>query len=153
CGGSCVAGVRVPDLCRYVLTHPHEDDLEYGLRVIRRTLQDLLAAPGGEDAGFLAAIRDHPAESLHWAVYSDWLQERGQPPAGLYLLEAALKAEKFPRGLESRNPARDLVKVTPHLAQVCKHEGHEEREWAWFRGRRDSYTQLIFFDDLWAGAH
>jgi hypothetical protein len=86
-------------------------------------------------------------------VYSDWLQERGQPPAGLYLLEAALGAEKFWGARENRNPALDRVKVTAHMAQACKHEGRYTRDT--FRGPapRDSYTQWVYFDDRWVAAH
>jgi uncharacterized protein (TIGR02996 family) len=152
-GGVQVQGIRVPDRCRYLLTHSDEEDLDYGLQFIRGPLQDLLAAPVGEDAGFLAEIRDNPGEEVHWNVYSDWLEERGQPPAGLYLLEVALRAEKFAGALENRSPALDRVKVTPHMAQACKHEGR----WAHdsFRGPspRESDTQWIFFDDRWLSAH
>jgi uncharacterized protein (TIGR02996 family) len=151
-GPSQVAGVRVPELCRHVLTQPNEKALEYGLRSLRRSLRKLLAAPGGEDAGFRAAIRDHPDEEVHWAVYSDWLQDRGQPPAGLYLLEAALRAAKVGGARKNRDPARDLVKVTPHMAQVCKHEGSWTPSFPG-AGFRESYTQWIFFDDCWAAAH
>jgi hypothetical protein len=79
--------------------------------------------------------------------------ERGQPPAGLYLLESALRAPRTSWGgaTDNRDPALDLVKVTPHLAQVCKHEGHWtcERSPMW----RDSYTQWIYFDDRWVAAN
>jgi uncharacterized protein (TIGR02996 family) len=153
CGGSRVEGARVSDLCRYVLTHPDEDALEYGLRSIRDTLQELLAAPGGEDAGFRGAIRDSPGERVHWAVYSDWLEERGRPPAGLYLLEAALGAEKFAGARKNRDPSLDRVKVTPHMAQACKHEGRwPEATFLWFTPS-DSYTQWVYFDDCWVAAN
>jgi uncharacterized protein (TIGR02996 family) len=153
CGGSRVEGVRVPDLCRYVLTHPDEGALDYGLRSIRDTLQEMLAAPTGEDAGFLAAIRDNPGEQIHWTVYSDWLYERDRPPAGLYLLEAALRAEKFVGGRKNRDPLLDRVKVTPHMAQACKHEGRwPDARVLWFTPS-DSYTQWIYFDDRWAAAN
>jgi uncharacterized protein (TIGR02996 family) len=148
-GGLRVEGVRVPDLCRYVLTQPNEDDLEYGLRSIRLALQEILAAPNGEDAGFRAEIRDNAGDRLHWSVYSDWLEERGQPPAGLYLLEAALRAEKFAGAQENRDPALDRVKVTPHMAQVCKHEGRYTHP----ASLRDTYTQWIYFDDRWVAAN
>jgi uncharacterized protein (TIGR02996 family) len=152
-GGWRVVGVRVPDLCRYALTHPDEDELEYGLSCIRRALQEVLAAPGGEDAGFLAALRDEPGERAHWGAYSDWLHDRGQPPAGLYLLEAALRAATFPGAEKSRDPALDRVKVTAHMAQACKHEGHWTRDSFLGPVRCDSYTQWIYFDDRWAAAH
>lgn len=150
-GGSRLDGARVPDLCGYVLTRPDEDELDYALRSLRRSLQGVLAAPGGEDAGFLAEIRDHPGEGVHWAAYSDWLEERGRPPAGLHLLEAALRASVPAGADESRRPALDRVKVTPHMAQACKHEGRQVRTSS--PGPRDTYTQWIFFDDRWVAAH
>jgi uncharacterized protein (TIGR02996 family) len=148
-----IQGIRVPDLCRYHLTRADEKDLDHGQHSIRRRLLELLAAPGGEDAGFLTALRDHPDEEVHWAVYSDWLLEHGRPPAGLHLLETALRTATFGGAGESRDPSLDLVKVTPHLAQACK---HEMRFTIHSPGRsivRDVYTQWIFFDDCWAAAH
>lgn len=151
-GGMRVDGARVEDLCRYVLTHPDADRLiGYGLRSLHRTLREMLEAPSGEDAGFLTAIRDHPGEPVHWAVYSDWLQERGLPPAGIYLLEAALRAAKLNRPRDGCDPALDLVKVTSHLAQASKHEAKEKASEQ--HPHRDVFTQWIFFDDRWAAAH
>src|SRR6516225_7022271 len=84
--------------------------------------------------------RGRALRRLHWAVYSDLLQERGRPIAGLYLLEAALRAEKF-------------AGVTPHMAQACKHEGRwPETPFLWF-APHDSYTQWVYFDDHWAAAN
>jgi uncharacterized protein (TIGR02996 family) len=152
-GGFQVEGVRVPDLCRYVLTHPGEDDLYGGLWWLRCALQEMLAGPGGEDVGFLAEIRDNPSDRLHWDVYSDWLQERGQPPAGLYLLDAALRTSTFGKAGKTRNRALDKVKVTPHMAQACKHEERGTDRSPVGRSARDSYTQWIYFDDRWAAAN
>jgi uncharacterized protein (TIGR02996 family) len=152
-GGFQMDGVRVADLCRYVLTHPGEDDLSGGLWLLCCALKEMLAAPGGEDAGFLAAIRDNPGDGLHWGVYSDWLLERGQPPAGLYLLEAALRTDKFGETGKTRKPALDRVKVTPHMAQACKHEERGMDRSPLGRSARDSYTQWIYFDDRWAAAN
>jgi uncharacterized protein (TIGR02996 family) len=151
-GGLRVEGVRVPDLCRFVLTHPNDDDIGYGLFRLRAALQDLLTAPDGEDAGFLAEIRDDPGDLLHWSVYSDWLTDRGLPPAGLYLLEAALRAAKPGGPCQTRDPARDLIKVIPHMAQACKHEEGDTPSYPGAR-HRDIYTQWIFFDDRWVAAH
>jgi uncharacterized protein (TIGR02996 family) len=153
CGGARVEGLRVPELCRYVLAHTDEDDLTGGLWWIRCGLQELLASPEGEDAGFLAAIRDHPSDKLNWAVYSDWLEERGLPAAGLYLLEVALRTNNFGDATKSRIPTLDRIRVTPHMAQACKHEVHSEEARPRGLRRRDYYTQWIFFDDRWAAAN
>jgi uncharacterized protein (TIGR02996 family) len=48
-------------------------------------------------------------------------------------------------GRASHDPARSLVHVEGHLAQLCLHTGR------W--GRRDLFHQWFLFDDLWAGAH
>jgi uncharacterized protein (TIGR02996 family) len=151
---SRIDGLRVPDICRHVLTHPDEDYLDFGLRNIRHTLQELLTNPTGEDAGFLAALRDNPGDRTNWAVYSDWLQERGRPPAGLYLLETALRRDALPGDArKNRDPALDLVKVTPHMAQACKHVGRwPEGGFLWFTPS-DTYIQWIYFDDCWTAAN
>ena len=97
--------------------------------------------------------RGRALRRLHWAVYSDLLQERGRPIAGLYLLEAALRAEKFAGARKNRDPSLDRVKVTPHMAQACKHEGRwPETPFLWF-APHDSYTQWVYFDDHWAAAN
>jgi uncharacterized protein (TIGR02996 family) len=150
-GASHIEGARVPDLCRYALTHTNEKELEYELRSIRQALLEMLASPQGEDAGFLAAIRDEPGERVHWNAYSDWLADRGLPPAGLYLLEAALRAETFKGAQKTRDPTLDRVKVTPHMAQACKHEERETRTTP--ATPRDHYTQWIYFDDRWIAAN
>jgi uncharacterized protein (TIGR02996 family) len=143
-GGQRVDGVRVPDLCRYLLLNPVT--VGYGLRHLRLALEALLASRTGPDAGFLTAIRDNPADRVNWNAYSDWLQDHGHPPASIYLLDAALRAAGVvePR---NRKPALDLFKVTPHLAQACKHEGKVEPS------DSNCYSQWIFFDDRWVAAH
>ena len=146
-----IKGVRVPDLARYLLSNPENDTHDYSLREVRENLLTLLKRPRGEDKGFLVAIRDEPTEQTHWGAYSDWLQDRDLPTAGLHLLDLALRAKSYSSGGQTRKPKLDRVKVTPHLAQACKHE-HRSR----FKAKateRDSYGQFIFFDDRWAAAH
>jgi uncharacterized protein (TIGR02996 family) len=48
-------------------------------------------------------------------------------------------------GRTSHEPARSLVHVEDHLAQLCLHTGR------W--GQRDLFHQWFLFDDLWAGAN
>jgi uncharacterized protein (TIGR02996 family) len=127
-----IAGLRVPDLARYLLLHPDEDGQDYALGEAGRALERLLRTPAGEDAGFLLAIRDEPDEQTHWGAYTDWLQERDRPPAGLHLLDRALRAGDA-RGKENG------VNVTAHMAQWFVPGGSPE--------------QFIFFDDRWAAAH
>ncbi|HEY1189573.1 MAG TPA: hypothetical protein VGE74_18145 [Gemmata sp.] len=148
-----VEGVRVPDLARHLLCTPDLEEQVYALREVRDFLTEQLADPTGDDAGFLVAIRDQPGERTHWDAYTDWLEERGLPPAGLHLLERALRNRGFSYQGANRNPAFDRVKVTPHMAQACKHEDRWHEEMTDEITPRDMFVQFIFFDDRWAAAH
>ena len=150
-----IRGLRVSDLARYLLLHPEPEDdmLDFALRNVRRGLLEALAKPVGEDAGFLVALRDQPAEDLNWGAYSDWLQDRDRPAAGLHLLELAFRAEACATKGKHRRPRLDCVKVTPHMAQVCKHEGRYPNAPSDELMGNDSFEQFIFFDDRWAAAH
>jgi uncharacterized protein (TIGR02996 family) len=148
-----IDGLRLDGLARHLLLHPDEDGLGYGLMETGEALRAVIDNPTGDDAGFLAAIRDQPAELTHWAVYSDWLAERDLPPAGIHLLDRALRANELGGGRKNRNPALDLAKTTAHAAQVCRHEGRwPDEPFLWF-SPNDQFAQIIFFDDRWAAAH
>jgi uncharacterized protein (TIGR02996 family) len=154
-GGSSgrLDGLRLDGLCRFLLLHPDEDGLGAGVETARDALQVLLANPVGEDAGFLLALRDEPGEWAHWNAYSDWLHERDRPVAGLHLLEHALREAEATQGRKNRDPARDLIRVTYHLAQATKHEGRwPDGDFLWFTPH-DTYETHIYFDDRWAMAH
>ncbi len=146
-------GLRVPDLARYLLLRQDQDDLEYHLSHLRDGLVEVLANPFGEDAGFLTAIRDQPDEDTHWAVYSDWLQDRDLPPAGHHLLDRALRADACATKGKHRRPKLDCVKVTTHVAQACKHEGRYPDQSGDELTDTDWFEQFIYFDDRWAAAH
>jgi uncharacterized protein (TIGR02996 family) len=125
-----------------LLLHPEEDGLGVGIEGVRGALQEV-PAEAGEDAGFLRALRDEPAEQAHWNAYSDWLHERGLAPAGLHLLERALRRAGPTQGRKNRDPARDLLRVTPHLAQAAKHEGRwPDDDFLWFTPH-DTYERLL----------
>jgi uncharacterized protein (TIGR02996 family) len=148
-----IDGVRVSDFARHLMLHPDEDGLGLGLMEASEAIRAVLKNPVGEDAGFLVAIRDQPDELTHWGAYSDWLQERDLPPAGLHLLERALRGEGYGYTRDSRTPSLDRVKVTPHVAQACKNEGRYPNEPSEELTPRDTFAQFIFFDDRWATAH
>ncbi len=148
-----IDGLRVPDLARYLLSNPENEAHDYCLRELRDNLLALLKRPRGEDKGFLVAIRDEPAEQTHWGVYSDWLQDRDLPPAGLHLLDLALRSKSYSCGHKSRKPKLDCVKVTAHMAQACKHRNRWPEKKSAGITDRDTYAQFIFFDDRWAAAH
>lgn len=149
----CMAGVRVPDLAQYLLTHTAPDDLDFALFKLRGGLVDVLSRPAGEAVGFLTAIRDQPGEGTHWAAYSDWLQERNLPLAGLHLLEHALRSKACGVVEKNHKPALDLVQVTPHLVQACKHEGCWSDQPKPELTADDTFVRFIFFDDRWAAAN
>jgi uncharacterized protein (TIGR02996 family) len=148
-----IDGLRVPELARYLLTTAEADDQAHSLCELRDNLVRALANPTGEDAGFLAAIRDRPDEQTNWDAYSDWLQERGRPAAGSHLLALALASETFSGAGRNRNWAFDRATVTPHMAQLCKHRGRWRGEMTVEITDRDTFAQFIFFDDRWAAAH
>src|SRR5204862_5017 len=55
----------------------------------------ILASPATTDPleeQFRQALLADPADEASWRAYSDWLQERGERPAGLVVLERALQA-------------------------------------------------------------
>jgi uncharacterized protein (TIGR02996 family) len=152
-GGGHIDGIRVPDLARHLMLHPDEEGLGLGLMETGEALRELLKEPKGEDAGFLAAIRDQPEELTNWGAYSDWLQDRDLPPAGLHLLDRALRGEEFPDPRGNRTPKLDRVNVTPHMAQACKNEGRWPDRPSEELTSEDTFVQFIFFDDRWATAH
>jgi uncharacterized protein (TIGR02996 family) len=146
-GGFRIANVQLPDLARYILTQPKEIEMDHDWETLRLALQKYLKAPRGEDAGFLKAIRKQPEELTNWGVYSDWLQERNEPTAGVKLLHEALKrvVPYLSSTKNTRKSSKDMFRVTPHMVQVCFHTAR------W--GKDDMYHQWIFFDNRWAAAH
>ncbi len=130
------------------------------------------------EAAFLRALRARPDDDATWAVYSDWLQDRGHRPAGLHLLARTLAwagrwyaggrkppwplpagedlkslaawAEPQVAALERlTDPPRSQVHVADHVAQLALHYN----TWKNPRQERHIYHQWIYFDDLWASAH
>jgi uncharacterized protein (TIGR02996 family) len=178
--GPCrLDGVRLPDLAGYLATAvpPKKAGAwPFELALLR---SQLLADPpdaAGEEAAFLKLLREEPQEAGHWNVYSDWLAERGAPPAGCVVLERALQqSARFPVGsicnsINTTELARgslsaaraELEALLPRFAgeldtaksrvQVEQHVAqlclHTAR---W--GDQDLYHRWIAFDDLWAAAH
>lgn len=150
-----IAGLRLPDLARYALLQPDPYDMAFPLGKIHDAIAEVLKKPKGEDAGFLVAIRDQPDELTNWGAYSDWLQDRDLPPAGIHLLDRVMRSDKCAFEGSKRKPEFDCVKVTPHMAQASKHEGYygpTPKKQKGLTGE-DLFTQFIFFDDRWAAAH
>jgi uncharacterized protein (TIGR02996 family) len=141
-----IRGVRVSDLARHLASHDLPEDGDWDGYLFQ--LREQILEPGRDlprDArALLAAIRDDPADGVSWSALSDWLQEHGEPPAGLYLLRRAL-GRLTPRLYNRRhNRRRDLLHVEEHLAQLCLFTD---------RSTANEYHQVILFDDRWAAAH
>jgi uncharacterized protein (TIGR02996 family) len=145
-GADRIEGVRLPDLARHLLEVDVEgDEWPREMPALRR---ELLRVPksAAQERGFLAKIKERPADEVTWGAFSDWLRDRGSLPAGPYLMERAFRAAPPGLTLANRRKREDLVHVGEHLAQACKHVRTGSR-------RVKEYHQWIFFDDVWASAH
>jgi uncharacterized protein (TIGR02996 family) len=175
-------GVRLPDLARHLLCSPLNEDsrwpLErlYALFLIERPRANAL------EKAFLEDLRQSPGNDAAWNAYSDWLQERGEPPAGLSLLHQALGrlgvwSDEGIRGDERdvviaheelgynlptiHKKMRPITRVLDRRLPKAEVHVHVDEHLAqvcfradhWESVGRSIYHQLIFFDDLWASAH
>jgi len=120
-------------------------------RSLRNAVVPILQGLGrdSQERAFIALLLSSPGDRGPWDVYSDWLQERGDPPSGLYLLKQLLTA--FPRHHfpPHRRGSGSAVHVGEHIAQLLLHEVDVYHP----QDARDIYRQWIFFDDRWASAH
>lgn len=155
CDQQHIDGLRLPDLVSHVLcANADTDNWPLPLRRLEVALDELLEKPTGEDAGFLKAIRARPDDRTAWGAYSDWLTDRDLPPAGVHLLDRALRSEAagVPRE-KNWKPELNFVRVHEHVATACLHEG------CWTDAPQpgvtafDAFVQYYLFDDRWAAAH
>lgn len=181
-GGYRFSGLRLPDLTRHLArSTPTEGGWPFALLLLRSQLLRPPEKSRPLERAFLQAVEANAGDETNWAVYSDWLEEQGRPPAGLAVLERALIAcARYPvaailnridtrgmglgdlpsarkeyeglidqfKGRILNEPARSLVHVEDHLAQLCLHLGRWDEE-----GGLHLFHQWFLFDDLWAGAH
>jgi uncharacterized protein (TIGR02996 family) len=178
-----IDGTRLPELAKYLLRTSVDETAFPGILVAPRAL---LAVDGAKtdplERAFLRDIRDNPADEAAWNAYSDWLQERGERPAGLHLLHRALTRagvwddrEMRPAGPEGLDvweagvadapvayPAlRKLATAIDRRLGKSNSLVHVDEHVAqlclhhhyWSGGNRHIYHHWILFDDLWAGAH
>jgi uncharacterized protein (TIGR02996 family) len=177
-----IQGVRMPDLARHLLRatptggFPHKGGWELEPRLLRAALASRDEALPDMEQAFLRDIHSSPSEDLAWNAYSDWLMDRGQPAAGLVLLERALRqVARYPLARIGGGKWSHLLLGTPEaaarelkdvvgkpgksthqpdrsLVRVDEHIAqlclHTDR---W--GDVHLYHQWIYFDDLWASAH
>jgi uncharacterized protein (TIGR02996 family) len=177
--GQRIEGVRLPELAQYLTRVAPDPYWGFPLLLTRALLTVAPASAKPLERAFLQEIRERPAEDAAWGAYSDWLQDRGEMPAGMHTLRRALtwaggwydarrgenlegcddmeNLTRASRSAESWIPAldrqgatgRSLVQVQEHIAQLCLHFGH----WKTPRRERDICHEWIYFDDLWASAH
>ncbi|MEM6926483.1 MAG: hypothetical protein AAF602_06115 [Myxococcota bacterium] len=117
----------------------------------------------------LRQLHADPDDAANWSVYADWRASRGDAPAHVEILDAALRecgrfdllrlgggdwsarlvgsipdAHRDGRALLAEQEpveASSRVATSAHLAQACLTTGH------------DWYYQWVCFDDVWARAH
>jgi uncharacterized protein (TIGR02996 family) len=179
----CVKGVRLPDLARYLMQETPEDAWSGYWQLLRtRLLADGVTSEPLETR-FREALLTDPDDDATWSAYSDWLQENGHPPAGLAVLERALRSlAELPQDLPheaweavrtgSVREASDKLEAILGSYKPDRRSTHDPSrscirvtdhvaqlcwhvaDWGHGHGRRlDVYQQWIFFDDRWAAAH
>jgi uncharacterized protein (TIGR02996 family) len=179
--GVRLKGVRIPDLVRYLARHEASNMWSgYWLLLRSRLFADSVTSEPLEER-FREALLDDPADEVTWAAYSDWLQERGHPPAGLSVLERGLRSltrfpYQWPDGIYQAvqtGSVREARAAVDHLmaghgwrgmgrsdqdpAKTLVRVTEHVVEFCWHVGRMfdrtDMYFQWVFFDDRWAAAH
>jgi uncharacterized protein (TIGR02996 family) len=135
-----VGGVRVADVCRWVMSLDAEQAEEFGyyFQSLRELLFSEDLAESDEERAFLDALRADPGDDLTWDVYSDWLQERGQRAAGYRLLERVLP--RVDGSYQDSDAGRNLIQIGDHVVQLFAHV------------RDNDFDHWFFFDDLWCAA-
>jgi uncharacterized protein (TIGR02996 family) len=175
-----IKGVHVADLARYLARNEPSDMWSDYWLLLRTQLFAEGATSEPLEASFREALLDDPDDEATWAAYSDWLQERDLPPAGLIILERALHGvAHYPLADLDGTGCWNVVRTgtvrqaraaleaafqayTPHRhrshdpAKSCIHvEEHLAQLCVhvarW--DRTDLYQQWIFFDDRWGAAH
>jgi uncharacterized protein (TIGR02996 family) len=171
-------GIRLPDLTRHlVLSAPDDQSWPFELRVLRT---QLLASPSKcrpTEVAFLDELRRQDADETPWRVYSDWLLDHDELPAGPTLLRRALlRITRFaPRAINYEVDRAVLLEQNVETARAAidelskkfqrqaddpkKSRVHVEEHLAQLclhagkTSHCDEWHQWYFFDDLWAGAH
>jgi uncharacterized protein (TIGR02996 family) len=135
-----LAGLRVPELCRRLMSEGPEviESWAYLLADLREVLLTADLDAGEQEMAFVGALREEPGDELTWRAYSDWLLERGEPGPGVRLLRLALARL---RAYEDADPSRNVAHVGEHVIQARLHAGD------------DHYLEWFAFDDLWGAAH
>ncbi|MEO0601755.1 MAG: hypothetical protein AAF211_09975 [Myxococcota bacterium] len=162
---------RLSDLPAWLASQRPEPGWSFGfeLRLLRAHLLAFRPHATGPARRLLNELRANPDDAAAWSVYADWRASRGDVPAHVEILDAALRecgtfdllrlgnGDWSPRLIGSVRDAhrdgrawlasqptireRPLVATSAHLAQACLPRGH------------GNYFQWICFDDVWARTH
>jgi uncharacterized protein (TIGR02996 family) len=176
--GCRIDAVRLPELMKYLARSTPDPEGGHLLLLPRAFLTVPPVTADPLERTFLQAIRESPGEDATWDAYSDWLQDRGELPAGLHLLHRALTWAGRYYDLERDGRLPSWPEDTDHLPTIA--------EWAepsiaaiegskgdsrsliqvedhvaqlclhynyWGTFDRHLYHNWIYFDDLWASAH
>jgi hypothetical protein len=172
-------GLRLPDLVRHLVCAGNEKpSLPFEMQLL---WTQLLASPpkcSPTEKAFLTDLRLQQRDDPAWQVYSDWLVDQGELPAGLTLLQRALqRLTRFaPREVNYSVRDFDLLLMLnveearrnlDRLAKGFRQREHDPRKarvhveehlaqlcpYAGEHFGHDEWHQWYFFDDLWAGAH
>jgi uncharacterized protein (TIGR02996 family) len=168
---------RLEDLARHLLAKPLVPPYEAELPLLRALLTVPRKRASELEQGFLKKIQAAPKDQTTWQVFSDWLQEQGEPPAGLYLLQQALSriaadstvlsvwndieiegsyyddpTEHLARSAEWVADVQDNTKKSKGLVHVEQHLAQLTFP-SWTDRAGDYYLQWILFDNVWASAH
>jgi uncharacterized protein (TIGR02996 family) len=149
-----IDGVRLADLPRFLFSLPAGEELEnkfdWPFRTLAASAHLFADTAEGEERVWMQAVRTNPGDAACWAAYSDWLEERGQPPAGVRVLTEVLTRCECWYWDDSRWPAaHDRVEVGPHVARAAKALDRGSPQ----HGEGPRYSHFVLFDDLWAAAH
>jgi uncharacterized protein (TIGR02996 family) len=137
-----VPGIRLVDLVPWLLGRSdREGNYAPALEQPRARLQEVLREGEGLEASFRKSLLEDPTDTATWAAYSDWLAERDRPPAGLHLLELALRRIATGEIAMGRRSEEIRVQVAQHCAAASIPRGF---------GRFD---QWFYFDDVWASGN
>jgi hypothetical protein len=164
--------MRLGDLARGLAAGRPDDRWPFELVALRAQLFAPLQGCVAAEEAFLAELRQAGPDETPWRIYSDFLIDLGQPPAGQTVLRRALERLTLyaPRGLHDEiphealrgdiGPARAAIdayaagsKRRDHDPALSRVHAEEHLAQLCLHADRQEWHQWYFFDDLWASAH
>jgi uncharacterized protein (TIGR02996 family) len=135
-----IDGLRLPELCRRVMTFPSIDEVDEWGHLFGQLREALIAddlSDEPHEMAFLGVLQSDPDDEATWRAYADWLTERGESAPGIRLLQLALPRQT---GYFDSDPSKNVVRVGQHVVQAYIHSA-------------DGCEHRFLFDDLWGSAH